>query len=121
MDVARINSAHGSLQQHQSMINQIRSGNKKYGHQVTILQDLAGYRIRVGELKKRKQLISGNVVYMSYEKETDENHIPFDYEDDLKLIKRGFPIFIDDGCTRLYTPVIIESVGELRNEAESAI
>ena len=101
MNVARINSAHGSEQQHQGMINLIRSVNKKYGHNVTILQDLTGYRIRVGELKKRKQLVPGRIVYLSGEKETGENHIPFDYEDDPKLIKRGFPVFIDDGRIQL--------------------
>jgi len=52
MAVARLNFSHGTHEQHARRIENIRTVNEKYGHDVKILQDLEGYRIRVGKLPK---------------------------------------------------------------------
>lgn len=97
MNVTRINSSHGSEQQHQKMIDLVRGMNKKFGYEVSILQDLTGYRIRVGNLKAKKPLETNKIVYMSNEKERGDDHIPFDFTENIRAIKRGFDVFIDDG------------------------
>lgn len=104
MNVARINCAHGTHKQHQRMIDLIRHVNKKYKHNATILMDLTGYRIRVGNLKKRRLLAKNDIVYMSNEEQDGENHVPFDYEENIKNIKSGSMVLIDDG--RLHLKVI---------------
>lgn len=96
MNVARINFSHGKHVQHQKFIDLIRSVNEKHGYRVKILCDLEGYRIRIGDLKRRIPLEVNQVVYMSAEAESDTN-IPFDFQDDIKTIKRGATVFIDDG------------------------
>ena len=102
MNVTRINFSHGTEKQHQEMVDLVRFVNKKYHRNIALLQDLAGYRIRVGNLKKKKLLGKDKVVYMSYAKlDGDENHIPFDYAEDLKTISRGAQVFIDDGRIQL--------------------
>ncbi len=101
VNVARINCSHGTEAQHQKMIDLVRANNKKKKHEVGILMDLAGYRIRVGNLKGKKILGNNETVYMSNEKEAGENHIPFDYKEDIKTIKKGSPVFIDDGRLNL--------------------
>ena len=97
MNVARINSSHGTQAQHQTMVDSIRLVNKKHGFHVNLLQDLTGYRIRVGNLKNKKMLVNNEILYMSKEAESSANHIPFDYPENIKEIKRGFDVFIDDG------------------------
>lgn len=100
MDVARLNFSHGNHIAHAARIKLIRELNKKYKRRIRILQDLEGYRIRVGgfkdkkeiELKKRQELILVNKDISG-----DKNTIPFDYEGDLKDIKAGKYIYIDDG------------------------
>ncbi|MFH0790402.1 MAG: pyruvate kinase [Candidatus Omnitrophota bacterium] len=101
LDVARINFSHGSHREHQCSINLIRQLNKKYSRHIRIMQDLEGYRIRVGsfigrkeiELKKRQVFLLTNKDIRGNEKDV----IPFDYEGPLSDIKIGKFIYIDDG------------------------
>ena len=48
--VARLNFSHGTHEEHARRIANIRTMNQKYGYDVKLLQDLEGYRIRVGKL-----------------------------------------------------------------------
>ena len=100
MDVARLNFSHGSHAEHGRRIAIIRQLNKQYRRHVRILQDLEGYRIRVGRLKNKKgiQLKKKQIVYL-VNKNTlgGKNSIPFDYEGSLKDINLGSQIYIDDG------------------------
>jgi pyruvate kinase len=112
MNVIRINFSHGTEKQHQGMINLIRQVNQRHKKDIKILQDLAGYRIRIGDLKRRRMLLKDQVISMSSKhKETDDT-IPFDYMGDLKIIKKGSPVFIDDG--RLMLKVIAHTEGKLK-------
>ncbi len=100
MDVARLNFSHGTHIKHKRRIKLIRRLNKKYRRDLKILQDLEGYRIRVGMFKGKKEieLKKRQIIYLSNQKISDQdNVIPFDYEGDLKDIKNGSYIYIDDG------------------------
>lgn len=100
MDVARLNFSYRSHASHKSHINLIRELNRKYRRHIKILQDLEGYRIRIGkfknkegvELKKRQQVLLTNQDVAG-----EKNVIPFDYESSLNKIKAGIHIYIDDG------------------------
>jgi len=101
MDVSRINFSHGIHKQHQKSIDLVRLVNQRHHFNVKILQDLEGYRIRIGDLKKRIMLNEGAIVYMSHEAGDEPNHIPFDFSGDIKTIKKGDYVFIDDGMLHL--------------------
>ncbi|MGE5197872.1 MAG: pyruvate kinase, partial [Deltaproteobacteria bacterium] len=100
MSVARINFSHGETPRHQSNLDLIRRLNKRLGKDVKILQDLEGYRIRVGafkggkplQLKKRQILLLTNRDILG-----DRGIVPFDYTGPLSDIKPGTHIYIDDG------------------------
>src|SRR3989338_3753954 len=104
MDVARFNFSHASHFEHLQRITKIRGLNKKYRRHIRILQDLEGYRIRVGrfrgkkaiELRKRQVLVLTNEKILG-----DKRIIPFDYQGSLKDIKPGIHIYIDDGNIEL--------------------
>jgi len=51
MNVARLNFSHGTQAEHGERIDQIRLTSLKVGRPVAILQDLAGPKIRVGEIR----------------------------------------------------------------------
>ena len=104
LNVVRINFSHGTDKQHQEMIDLVRFVNKKYRYDIKLLQDLAGYRIRMGNLKKRRELEKDQVIYMSASPKETEEHIPFDYTGNPNHIERGAQMFIDDG--RLHLKVI---------------
>ena len=50
MDVARLNFSHGTQAEHLEVITAVRSIAARLGRPVAILQDLAGLKIRVGEI-----------------------------------------------------------------------
>ncbi len=120
MDVARLNFSHGSHFEHQARLDLIRKLNRRYRRAIKILQDLEGYRIRIGrfkdknpiELRKRQTVLLTNRNLSG-----QDNIIPFDYQGPLRDIKAGSHIYIDDGnivllvkgCSRNYlkTEVVI--------------
>lgn len=50
VDVFRLNMAHGSIAEHQETLGRIRAVADKVGRQIGVLVDLAGPKIRLGEL-----------------------------------------------------------------------
>jgi pyruvate kinase len=98
LDAVRLNFSHGTYPEHLQKIKLIRGLNKSLRRAIKIMQDLEGYRIRVGRLKnsiglkKRSQfyLVQGNIA-------GSEKEISFDYTGPLGKIKKGALIYIDDG------------------------
>jgi pyruvate kinase len=102
MDVVRLNFSHGSYEHRLQRIKIIRSLNQKYRRAIKILCDLEGFRIRVGELSHPLNLRKKDRVLLKQENKTGLGHnIPFDYAGDLKAIKNGHYIYIDDGNIEL--------------------
>src|SRR3989338_423744 len=101
MDVARLNFSHGTHAKHQAMIDLVRKVNRKRNFRVTILQDLEGYRIRIGHFKKKVLLQKNETWYMSADPVLTEEHIPFDFSEDVRSIEKGSSVFIDDGKLQL--------------------
>ena len=52
VDVFRINTAHGEREQHEQVLRDIRTASEQVGYPVGVLLDLAGPKIRLGELLK---------------------------------------------------------------------
>lgn len=103
MGIARINFSHGDHKQHRDMIDTVRAVNKKYGYQTKILQDLEGYRIRVGQLKQPIELKRKQHVRMSNTPDESSGFIPLDSDIDIKSLQQGMHVFINDGmiCLRV--------------------
>lgn len=100
LDVVRLNFSHGSHKEHFHRMQLVRLVNKKYRRRIRIMQDLEGYRIRVGHFTgaKEKFLKKRSTVWLTKSADKGEAHIiPFDYERDLNTIKPGQLIYIDDG------------------------
>lgn len=125
MDVARLNFSHGSHPEQKKRIFFIRDLNKKYRRHIRILEDLEGYRIRIGSLKGKKpiELKKRQVLILANENISGErNIIPFDYTGRLSDIKAGTQVFIDDGnialivkqCTKKYLKAEVVIPGLLK-------
>ncbi|MFC1666582.1 pyruvate kinase [Candidatus Omnitrophota bacterium] len=100
LDVARLNFSHGSHTSHLGKIQLVRTLNKKMRRAIKIMQDLEGYRIRIGYFKdaKEKVLAKRRIVFLTKEPDTgDARLIPMDYQHGLHRIKSGQLIYIDDG------------------------
>jgi len=100
LDVARLNFSHSGHKVQLQRIQLVRKINKKYRRHIRIMQDLEGFRIRVGRFgaEKRKTLVKGATVWLTAnEGPSDARVIPFDYKGDLRKIGAGKIIYIDDG------------------------
>ena len=97
-NVFRLNSSHGSLDDHREKFNLIRKVSNELGVYCAIMIDLQGPKIRVGsliadmELKKNQK-----VVFSHMQKQIDDKIIPVDYEGISNDVKKGSRILLDDG------------------------
>ncbi len=97
LDVVRLNFSHGSHDKHLNAINLVRKLNSGYRRHIRIMQDLEGFRIRIGRLKggKTRLLKNRTIVWLTNDTEAcGARTIPFDYQGDLKRIRAGQLIYI---------------------------
>ncbi|MCK5707604.1 MAG: pyruvate kinase [Candidatus Aureabacteria bacterium] len=100
MSVARFNFSHGKHADHLRLMEMVRKINKKHGLEIKLLQDLEGYRIRIGAFKRHKPIPvkNGQTVFLTAKPVPGEgNIIPFDFDGSLEAFKDLEHIFIDDG------------------------
>lgn len=63
MNVCRLNFSHGTYENHEMLINNIRTVAKKTGQPIAIMQDLQGPKIRVGNMPEEGiALVEGSTV-----------------------------------------------------------
>ncbi|OGW81865.1 MAG: pyruvate kinase [Omnitrophica bacterium RIFCSPHIGHO2_02_FULL_51_18] len=100
MAVARLNFSHGNHEEHLHRIRLIKRLNARGRTRVKILQDLEGYRIRIGKFFGKKYLLlkKGQTLLLTNQKNGfDGSVVPLDYSGPLTDIATSSPIFIDDG------------------------
>jgi pyruvate kinase len=98
LDIVRLNFSHGSHFEHIQSAELVRTLNKKMRRAIKIMQDLEGYRIRIGKLEQPIVLKKGKHTYFTQEDIVrNEREIPFDYQGSLKTVRTGTLIYADDG------------------------
>lgn len=98
LDIVRLNFSHGSRLEHIRLAELVRKLNKKMKRAIKIMQDLEGYRIRIGKFEQPVALKKGTVIYFTQEDIIgSKKEIPFDYQGSLKAVKTGTLIYVDDG------------------------
>lgn len=103
VDVCRLNFSHGSYDDHQQVIDNIRKVNNDLGMHVAILLDLQGPKLRVGEMENGKvELKKDAILEVSTLKciGTSEK-IYVNFESLPKDINPGERILLDDGKLEL--------------------
>lgn len=125
MNVARLNFSHGSHDDHKKVISWIRELSEELSAPVTLLQDLQGPKIRVGQFAGGAiELQQGEIVQFSPDfTEGLEGKIPVDFDGLPESCRPGMKILLDDGLIELVikevknNTVFAEVVegGELKN------
>ena len=104
MDVARMNFSHGSHEEHAERVETVREAAQAEGRVVTILQDLQGPKIRVGEMKDGSVMLEeGDEVVITTEpmEEGTKERVFVDYATLPQDAEVGGRILIDDGLLEL--------------------
>jgi len=101
IDVARINFAHGTAEEHLSRAEKLRSRSRSYGHQVGIVADLQGPKIRIERFRDGPvELVEGEqfIFDAALDKgKGDQSHVGISYKDLINDVKRGDTLYVDDG------------------------
>jgi pyruvate kinase len=97
MDLARVNMSHGEHADHVRAIEAVRAAAADAGRPVAILADLAGPKIRVGDLPESIDLEVGATVIMAPEETAGPDEIPTTYAELAEDIRVGDTVLMDDG------------------------
>lgn len=103
MDVARLNFAHGTHEEHSRVIQRIRALATKLGKPIAVLQDLPGPKIRLGDFEGGAALLRTGTEFTITSRPvmgTDEQaHAPS--ADFFREVRLGDRILADDGLIQL--------------------
>ncbi|MHB1566003.1 MAG: pyruvate kinase [Acidiferrobacter sp.] len=98
MNVARINLAHGSTDEHRARIRRIRRVATLSGKHVAILADLPGPKLRIGILSAPMMLNRrGERVFLGRSDTRGLTHVPAILPRAASLLARGDIIYLNDG------------------------
>ena len=104
MDVARLNFAHGSPEEHAETVERIRAAANAAGREVAVLQDVPGPKLRLGP-------VAGDVVQLSAGSEValvpgdeevrGDNRLPVAWPGFSELVEPDQVVYLADGAIRL--------------------
>ena len=102
-DVFRINMAHGGREAHEQAIANIRAAGEETGFPAGILIDLAGPKIRLGQLTQDPLEIQNGqqVRFVRGDKSSADNELTCNYESLIDEVTVGEDIVLADGLARL--------------------
>lgn len=108
--IFRLNFSHGLREEHAQVIKWLREIADEDGESISILQDLQGPKIRVGDLEGGSIQISPGEGLTLTSDDILGNHkiIPIDYEELPKVLDVGRHIMLDDGHLELVVTSISE-------------
>jgi len=98
VDAFRINFSHNT-ENIQKIIKKIRKVERKKVKNISLIADLQGVKLRIGNFKSENQEISYNQRFIFDNKKIpgDKNRVNFPHSKILKKLKRGNKFLIDDG------------------------
>ncbi|MDD9270950.1 pyruvate kinase [Paenibacillus sp. GCM10023248] len=108
MSVARLNMAHGDLDEHRGRIQRVRQAASELGVVVPILMDIKGPEIRIGQLKDASyDLKTGDRLVLTTEQIVgDGSRVAVNYPGLPQDVQPGNLVLIDDGSIELRVETI---------------
>lgn len=116
-DAFRVNFSHGTHEEHRARVNIIRELEKEKGRFISILADMQGPKLRVGQFKEDKVLLKDGqkfVLDMSHEP-GDEHRVELPHKEIFAALKPGDDLLVNDG----YIVLHVDSCNQ--NSAETTV
>lgn len=110
VDVFRINAAHGTQKERQQYLDDIRRAEREAGRPIAVLVDLAGPKIRLGELPdgQLRCTVGDQVRFIGGESSTVQGELTTNYESLVDELAVGDRVMLADGTVGL----VVENCGE---------
>jgi pyruvate kinase len=115
MNVARLNFSHGSQAEHAENIQRIRAIAERLGKPVAILQDLAGPKIRIGDISgEPARLESGKEFVLTVRNVPgDSKEVTVNYGNLPNEVKEGDTLLLADGTIELTVKSVTPEDGDI--------
>ena len=104
VSVFRFNFSHGTMEQHEQLLERIRLAHRRVSKPVAILQDLEGHRIRTGKLQRGQPvMLKTGQQFLLYREQKPGNSkgASLGYAGSFDRMARGHMIYIEDGNIHL--------------------
>ena len=101
MDGARLNLSHGTQDDHARTAELVRNAEKDAGRSISLIADLQGPKLRVGDLSEDVVLEDGESVVIAGEDVAQADDIPVAPAVLGSVLRAGNDVLIDDGHIRL--------------------
>ncbi len=103
MNVARLNFSHGSHEEHEEVIVRLREIAARLGRPLAILQDLAGPKIRIGEIATGTVHLQAGVRFILTTEAVpgDEHRVSITYSALPRDVRPGDTLLLNDGALEL--------------------
>lgn len=93
----RLNTSHGSIEEHEATIGKIRNASKNLNKHIPIMVDLQGPKIRVGNIKEPLPIKVGQEIVLKHTTKEENGILPVDYKGIAEDVQKGDTILLDDG------------------------
>jgi pyruvate kinase len=116
MTIARLNFSHGDFSGHKAMIDKLRQTTTTDGKHVTILADLPGPKMRVGQLAEEPiELQSGDAFTLTTDEIIgDRQRVSVSFPRLPAVVKPGDHLFLNDGIIQLEVVKVVGHEVECR-------
>jgi pyruvate kinase len=102
VDVFRLNMSHLKREDVQEYVKNIREAEKKAGRPLAIMGDLAGPKIRIGEIEGEHRVAANDRITIYREKIIgNADSFSLNHPTILDSLQKGAPIFLGDGIIKL--------------------
>src|SRR5437660_8341806 len=103
MDLARLNFAHGSTEEHAETVEMIRAASGRVGREVGILQDVPGPKLRIGPVETGvcELPVGGRVVLTPEMVLGNPGQLPVEWRGFAEIVEPGDVAYLADGAIRL--------------------
>jgi pyruvate kinase len=103
MDVARLNFSHGNFEQHGERIAKIRAAEKVTGREVTVMADLPGPKMRIGQVTPESILVAAGAPFMLTARELmgGPDRASVSFKPLPKVVRQGDRLYLNDGLVQM--------------------
>ena len=103
MDVARLNFSHGTQAEHLEVITAVRRIAERLGRSIAILQDLAGLKIRIGEMASGAVTLEAGAPFTLTTRQVlgSRQEVSVDYPHLIEDVQPGDTLLLSDGDLEL--------------------
>ncbi|ABN69999.1 pyruvate kinase [Staphylothermus marinus F1] len=115
VDGFRINFSHGNPHEWDEWVKMVRELAEKYEREISIMGDLPGPQVRIGELPVQEIKAKQTVKLVYKDKVDEENTIPVPNRKVFEILELGDIVLIDDG------KIILRIIDIGGNEAEAIV